>query len=203
MTPKKADEYFMWFSTQISGEIEILDAMIRREVILDFSPESLKPLENWFIPLRKYEKKSKQEIMASYANAPSFILEEMLEKRYAPTSETVELAARIALYFGEVFVKNNTDLHWGYVKTPKTDIYFNTPVIYGFSPPNMKFQAYVNTFSWCVPVYSSSPKGEQDSNTWSKWYQHWIGEKEIFWDPEYTTQKYMQIMKERQKNKNS
>jgi len=198
MSPKEAKEYFDWFKANIPNEIEKLNKVskIDKSVVLDYSPESLIALEKWFLPLRVYVKLSKKQILEDYANAPDFILQEMLIKRYAPSVRTVDLAVMVAVYFGEVFVRNNPDLYWDYVKKPKSSAYFNEPVIYGFTPPDMKFPGYVTVLSWCVPTYSNSRRGDKPKKSLYEWYKHWLENKELFWDPDYSAEK-LKILEER------
>lgn len=185
MTPKEANDYFKWFKDNISVEIENLKKVIGNSVKLDFTPESLIALENWFLPLIVFKKISKKSIRLDYSDAPDFILDEMLQNRYSPTKFTVEMSLRIAVYLGEVFIRNNSELFWDYVIKPKSDAYFNMPVIYGFTPPDMKFQPYCNVIGLCVPSYSKSRHGDYSKKPIYEWYNHWVNEKRIYWSPDY------------------
>jgi len=196
MTPKAAKEYFTWFKENIPNELDFLQKMTSSSVVLDFTPESLKVLEDWFIPMRKYVELSEKQILEDYAGAPEFILQDALQTRYAPTVGTADLGARIAIYFGEVFVRNDPDLYWDYVKKPKTDVSFNVPAIFGFSPPNMKYQDSADTFKWGMPMYSDSAKGLNWKKTWYELYQIRKNLKELYWSPDYSIEKHMQYMDE-------
>jgi hypothetical protein len=199
MTPKEAKEYFEWFKENIPAEMETLRRVVPKKISLDFSPESLIPLEKWFLPARAYKKLPKKQIMEDYANAPDYILEEMLRSRYAPTWQTVTIAAMVGVYLGEVFVRNDKDLYWGYVKKPKSDVHFNMPVVYGFSPPSMKFQASVSALSWCVPTYSTSRHGEKEKKTLYEWYKQCMHGKAVRWSSDYSPEKFMQAMEDWEK----
>ena len=119
----------------------------------------------------------------------------MLEKRWAPTVGTADLATKLGIYVGEVFIRNDSDLYWDYVKKPKKDNSFNEPVVYGFTPPNMK-PYYLNVLRMCMPFYSNSSKGEKDKKTWYEWYQHWKESKEMYYSPDYCPEKFKKIWHE-------
>ena len=201
MTPKVAQHYFEWFKENIPNEVYLLqlgmlEDPFARKIPLDYSPESLKTLYEWYLTMRKYKKLSKKQILEDFADAPDYIIQEMLVNRYAPTVGIVDLATKLAIYSGEVFIHNDSDLYWDYVKKPKTDESYNMPVIFGFSPPEMKFQACFNTFSMCMPTYSSSAKGEKDKRTWFEWHQHWMDNKEMYYSPIYSHEAFGKIWRE-------
>jgi len=195
MSPKAAKDYFAWFVDNIPNEITELQEVVGDSFILDYSPKTLIQLEEWFISKRKYVELTEEQIREDNANAPEFILQEMLVKKFAPTVESYDLGAKIAIYFGEVFIKNDSDLYWDYVKKPKNEVSFNVPVIYGFTPLDMKYQCYVNTFNWGLPLYSDSPKGTNWQNTWYEMYQLWIEDKAMYYSPDFSKEKLLQKMK--------
>ncbi|MCL2706551.1 MAG: hypothetical protein FWE97_00010 [Dehalococcoidia bacterium] len=196
MTPKVAEEYFAWFKDNIPNELANLNDAVGKPVVLDFSPDSLISLEKWFISVRKYVKLSKKQILEDFGNAPEYILQEMMQNRYAPTVGTADLGAKIAIYFGEIFTRNDSGLYWDYVKKPKSDVCFNEPVIYGFTPPNLKYKGYVSTFNWGIPLYSNSSKGTNWKGTWYEFYRIWENLKKLYWAPDYSVEKLMRQMNE-------
>lgn len=191
MTPKVAKEYFDWFKENIPNELETLRKVVKKSISLDYTPESLNLIYDWFLSVRTYIKLTKKQILEDYASAPDFILQEMLENRYVPTVQTTEIAAMIAIYFGEVFIRNDSDLYWDYVKKPKSDVCFNEPVVYGFTPPDQK-PCYVSTFNWCIPLYSNTRKGTNWDKTWYEYYLLWIENKATFYAPDFCSEKYIQ-----------
>jgi hypothetical protein len=197
MTPKAAKDYFTWFVGNIPDEMISLIEMVGSLINLDYSPESLGPLEEWFISERSYIELTDDQIREDNANAPDFILQEMLVKRFAPTVASYDLGAKIAIYFGEVFIRNDPDFYWDYIKRPKSDACFNKPVICGFSPPDTKYPAYANTFSWGLPLYSDSPKGTNWKSTWREIYQIWRENKEIYYASDDTRDKLLLQRQER------
>ena len=190
MTPKIAKEYFAWFIENIPNEMDILQQKVGDSILLDYTPESLIPLYDWYLPQRKYVKLSKRQIRKDCAGAPDYILEESLESRYAPTIGSTELGARLGIYLGEVFVRNDPDLYWDYTKKPKSDVSFNVPAICGFSPPTAKHPTYVDVVNGSTPIYSSTPRGEKEKNTFHEWYQLWTMNKAIYYDPNFCAAKY-------------
>lgn len=47
--------------------------------------------------------------------------------------DTLTLSMDIAIYFAEVFIRNFSNIEWGFVTKPKTLAYVNRPVLVGFS----------------------------------------------------------------------
>ena len=202
MTPAVAKAYFAWFKENIANEMESLQAgmlidPIAKKISLDYTPESLIPLYEWFLSVKKYKKLSEEQIREDYALAPDFILQEMLGKPYAPTIGSTDLAVKLGIYLGEVFVRNDSDLYWDYVKKPKNDVAYNRPVICGFRPPGMdKHPTYQDVLSGCMPTYSSSKHGEKDKNSFYERYQLWMDNKELFYSPVFSPELYKKIWHE-------
>ena len=60
MKPKQAKEYFEWFQSQIPERINILSEAIHeydKNIVLDYSEESLIKVWSWFVDLIEVRKK--------------------------------------------------------------------------------------------------------------------------------------------------
>ena len=205
MTPKVAKKYFEWFVENIPIVMEALQAELGDEVILDYTPKSLIPLEAWFLPKRRYVELTEKQILEDNANAPKaikdYIIQEAMESRFVPTVGTYYMAAGIGIYIREVFVKNDADLYWDYVKKPKSDVRFHEPVVNGFSPIRtdvkyMKTSYFISPFDICKAFHASSPQGAKQKNSWYDAYNLAIENKEMFYHPDYFAEMLMQKLEE-------
>ena len=133
-TAKEAKEYFEWFMGEREKRVHILSEYIKsegEEIEFDYTPESLVPLWTWFLEKIRFEKRSEEEIKEERANSPEWMQEHISEDR--PSIETLKYVLDIAVYFGEVFVRNNEGkLYWGYKTKPKRLISVNRPAVFGF-----------------------------------------------------------------------
>ena len=133
-TAKEAKEYFEWFMGEREKRVHILSEYIKsegEEMEFDYTPESLIPLWTWFLEKIRFEKRSEEELKKERAKFPEWMQEHISEDR--PSIETLKYVLDIAVYFGEVFVRNNEGkLYWGYKTKPKRLISVNRPTILGF-----------------------------------------------------------------------
>lgn len=142
---EEATNYFEWYINSIPTRIEYLKRISNLQ--LDLSPESLIPLWSWFLKQAEIENtpKAKLEELNSQIKAiPYDIASTVLEENKTQFSLQTEYILRdIAMYFGEVCVKNNQAIYWGFHTDAGKDSFANRPILMGFldrdfSPP---FQA--------------------------------------------------------------
>ena len=133
-TESEAESYFRWFIDQIKPRIEYLKNY--SGVNLDYSVESLVNIWGWFLKKARIEKTPRakiRELKRQLKNKPKEIADEILNEQSSQFSlETEYIIRDIAMYFGEVYVKNNASIAWGYHTDSKADFFANMPILVGF-----------------------------------------------------------------------
>lgn len=141
-TKEETEEYFSWYVKKIPERVQYLSTY--SGVLLDFSVNSLVDIWAWFIKSAEIEKTPQiriKELKEQLKGQPKEITDASLrENREQLTLETMYIARDIAMYYGEVFVRNNKPLYWGYHTDINKDSFANRPLIMGFedrdySPP--------------------------------------------------------------------
>lgn len=141
MNKKEAKEHFEWYVSEIPNRIKLLKMAFEAtgggtETDLNFSPESLKVLWGWFQGHISFIEKSKEQIREELTRMPDW-LQVSGGNTQKPSRDTLILAMDIAIYFGEVFVRNLLEISWGFVTKPKSLPHVNRPVLVGFSNTQM------------------------------------------------------------------
>lgn len=170
MSKKEAQEHFDWYINEIPGRLELLKNAFEftgggDKKILDFSPESLKPLWSWFILQVKMIPKSKKEIEDELRKYPKWMKDQLGTHRVS--TETLAVGMDIAKYFAEVFIKNFSGVKWGLVTKPKSYVYVNRPVLMGFKHNQMDPGNNVHVLTLKVA------DGEKNSDTLYDMYNYW------------------------------
>lgn len=133
-TKQETQEYFDWYISKIPERVQYLSTY--SGVILDYSLDSLVNIWVWFIKIAEKEKTPKiriKELKEQLKGLPKDIADAILqENREQLTLETIYIARDIALYYGEVYVRNNKPLYWGYHTDINKDSFANRPLIMGF-----------------------------------------------------------------------
>jgi hypothetical protein len=136
MTQKEAETYLNWWIAETPKRIELLTRMYvntgGKKEDLDYSPESLKKLWAWFIPFCKRQKKRKEDIDTEKSSIPPHMRGDVLISEEELHFASFRIAIDIAFYFSEVFLKNNSNLHWGLCTKPKNNVHYHKPIIIGF-----------------------------------------------------------------------
>lgn len=138
LSKSEAQKYFAWYISNLDERIRYLEAFSK--VRLDYTPESLIPLWNWFLKNAKIEKTPKarvNELEAQLAvHGRAFTKTVIANNGCQLSLKTEYIILDIAMYFGQVFVKNHPEVYWEFYTTPK-DAFTNHPVLMGF--PNEIF----------------------------------------------------------------
>ncbi len=136
MNKKEAKRHFDWYVAQIPERVNLLKQYLsivaEKEIVLDYSVNSLRTVWGLFEPEIKIVPKSKEEIELELKNAPDWLRDEIEKNSTKLARETLIVAMDIAIYFAEVFVKNNPGIYWGYYTKPKSRSSVNRPVLLGF-----------------------------------------------------------------------
>ena len=105
-------------------------------VILDYSIDSLTDIWAWFLKIAEIEKTPRiklRELKQELKNQPKEIAKEVLKEQGKQFSlETEYIMWDVAMYFGEVYIRNNPSISWGYHTDKKLDSFANMPLLVGF-----------------------------------------------------------------------
>lgn len=149
MNKKEAKEYFEWFIGNIPARIEQLkntyEGLGGKSYDLDFSVNSLRDLWEWYIKNVEIIDKSEEEILKEKEELPEWLKKDVLTIKISTT--WLAVAIDISMYLGEVLVRNNDKLEWGFVTKPKKVSHVNKPVIIGFKNDEMDvaWSLYIQT----------------------------------------------------------
>lgn len=134
MKKKEAQEYFDWFTSQVSNRIDILRKVLVKEGlndILDFSAESLVPLWEWYEKKIIFIEKETEELLDEITKQPNWMKSEILTTKVSP--ETLKYALDISIYFAEIIRRDSKGkIDWGYFSSPSKRISVNEPTLLGF-----------------------------------------------------------------------
>lgn len=126
--------YFEWYLNQIDDRVHYLQEY--SHVSLNYSVESLVYIWEWFLSVAEIEKtpkKKMKEIKKELKGQPKDIISNILNEQSKQFSlETEYIIRDIAMYFGEVYVQNNSSISWGYHTDVKRDSFANMPLLTGF-----------------------------------------------------------------------
>ena len=135
MKKKQAEQYFVWYIDTIEQRIQNLEKYINltgTHMVLDKTPNSLIELWDWFSNHIEVCTKDEQELMLELAMRPNWIKAHIMSDRRKLSLNTIMIAVDISAYFGEVFIKNNPNIYWGYLSKPKKLHGVNRPRLLGF-----------------------------------------------------------------------
>lgn len=136
-TKKEAEIYFHWYVGHIDERMEYLQQYILSKdtsVNFDFSVPSLIPVWAWYEKEIVVEHYTKRELKRQAKKYPKWIREEILSDDRKISLNTRAICLDMAIYFAEVFRRNNEDwVSWGFVTKPKSYISVNRPVLTGFN----------------------------------------------------------------------
>lgn len=135
MKKREATKYFNWFVEDIPLRIKLLRefyAGTGEDVKdLDLSPESLIKVWDWFMPFIKMTPKSPERIREEYESLPEIFKGNIEISSKELSFETLLIAHYVSIYYGEVFIQNNSELKWGFLSKPKSHMFLNEPSIMG------------------------------------------------------------------------
>lgn len=134
MKKKQAEQYFVWYIDTIEQRIKNLEKYINltgTHMVLDKTPNSLIELWDWFSNHIEVCTKDEQELMLELAMRPNWIKAHIMSDRRKLSLNTIMIAVDISAYFGEVFIKNNPNIYWGYLSKPKKLHGVNRPRLLG------------------------------------------------------------------------
>ena len=136
MKKKQAEQYCVWYIETIEQRIQNVEKYINltgTRMVLDKTPNSLIELWDWFSNHIEVCTKDEQELMLESAMRPDWIKAHIMSDRRKLSLNTIMIAVDISAYFGEVFIKNNPNIYWGYLSKPKKLHGVNRPRLLGFA----------------------------------------------------------------------
>ncbi len=177
LNEREAKEFFQWFINIIPERLKMLKSSIesndkRIASKLDFSPNSLIYLGEWFSKNISTRKRTKKEIRKEKSMLIKF--PGVKPKSWTLTGETMSLCFDIGIYLGTVFTKKFPEIKWTYVTKPKNYINRNWPLLNQFRVNWSPIRA-VTGF-----VYGLL-NGDDNSNGLKKIYNYGVKELEENW----------------------
>lgn len=133
MNKTQAEEYFVWYTSQVDFRTSQLINLIGEEGIeneLDYSVESLVSIWKWFEGKITFREISEFEYVERLAKYPEWLKPEISKE--AISYDTLVIGMDVALYFAKVVLANNATIKWGYFTKPKNIASVNQPVLMGF-----------------------------------------------------------------------
>lgn len=173
----EAENYFRWYIGKLNERVVYLQEF--SGVSLDYSVDSLNDIWAWFLKNAEIEKTPKEklcEIKKQLKKQPNEIRNVVLKEQSEQFSLQTEYIIRdIAMYFGEVFVKNNSSISWGYHCDIKKDSFANMPLLVGFEDRNFNppFKAELEPCFFVRRVACNIFDGDQKKDDLSDIYETW------------------------------
>jgi hypothetical protein len=128
----EAKDYFNWYISRIEERTQYLSDFSGIE--LNYSTNSLVVIWGWFLKNAEIEKTPSAKLDAikkQLVDSP-FLHVVLAESKEQFSLETEYIMRDIAMYYGNVFVKNHKSLYWGYYTDTKKDSFANIPLVMGF-----------------------------------------------------------------------
>lgn len=176
-TPKEAEDYFIWHKNQLKNRIEYLQNF--SGVNLNYSINSLNDIWNWFLKNAKIEKTPAikiKELKSQLKNQPREIVNDILSEQSKQFSlETEYIMRDIAMYFGELYIRNNPSISWGFHTDVKVDSFANMPLLIGFedrdfTPPfKVHFEPVFMIRGLACNLFDGEQKKEDLLDLYNKW----------------------------------
>ncbi len=139
MSNEESKLFLDWMLGNQYKRIEILVSYINatsdKYFGANFSPESLKPLGEWFVKMIEVRPKTEEEIKGEKVKKPEWLQYQIGDKEL--TEKTYSLIFDIAFYFSQVFLRNHPQIAWKIHNGGKTDIDYNQPVLVGFDKTHL------------------------------------------------------------------
>lgn len=173
MNKSEAQIHFDWYIQQIPKRIQMLSDAFEltgggNKEDLDYSPESLVKVWNWFIQNAEILRKTKEEIALETKSLPILARNDISTNKIS--TGWLSVAMDIALYFAKCIIYNYDQIKWGILTKPKDLAYVNKPVLMGFKAKiELDVSGVIN--NQVIKVVN----GEKNPNTLLGLYKTWVG----------------------------
>lgn len=139
-TKDKAEEYKSWFIGNMHERAEYVMKMCRsrssRQIQLT-SPDNLLTVWRWFRRIARTEQIPRKEIEAQRARF-GYLGESFVSKKRM-TVLTESIIRDIAMLLSVILTENYNNLYWEIVQKPKSDVWYNHPVLKGFINDSLNY----------------------------------------------------------------
>lgn len=132
LTKKQVEQFFQWFLIEKTNRVQVLSQYIDQtgeHVELDYTPNSLIPLWDWFESQIEIETRTEEKIEAQIRSLPPKWQNVVKPATTQLSQKTLAIGLDISTYFGEVLVTNNDTIRWGYRTSPKKLDGVNRPLL--------------------------------------------------------------------------
>lgn len=137
LTKAEVEICFEWFLSIIPERIDYLEK--KSKISLNYAPESLTTVWDWFLSKAKTEKTTLDLLKyreKQMTDIPKVIRDDILAGQATQLSVKSKAILRdVCIYLGEVCIKNGRNIYWGYY-TDKRDSFYNRPLLCGFVDKN-------------------------------------------------------------------
>jgi hypothetical protein len=176
MDKNEAQIYFNWYISEIPKRLEVLKGYFEfsgggSKELLDFTPESLKFLWKWYIPLLKMEKKTKEELKLELQQNPKWLKSEVLKGKFKISTQSKAIADDISIYFAEVVIKNFSQAKWGFMNKPKGYISINKPILICFTNKTPMDTGRI-VENLCLDIFDGDKSPNQLYETYCFWKKY-------------------------------
>lgn len=173
MSKKEAEVHFDWYVKEIPSRLDLLEKTHREmsnedNIVLDYSPESLIKLWQWYINNVEIEEKSDVLRKLEIEQYPEWVRINLSSQKIS--TGWMAVAMDIAIYFSEFFIKEHGTIKWGIISKPKSLAYINKPVLVGF-----KGGLALDSTNLVRVLTSKLIDGDKDDNSLLKAYRTWSG----------------------------
>ena len=135
MNRKQAVQYLNWYIEVVDERIAYLANHVHEtggDVVFDYTPESLKPLWEWFMPRVEVIPMTSDEIQKKMVGIEPWMKDCIPENMDKMSTYTWRVMYDITAYCGQVIIKNIPGIHWGCLSKPKSLLGVNEPRLLGF-----------------------------------------------------------------------
>lgn len=173
----EAEDYFNWFISNLDKRAFYLEKYSNAR--LDYSVDSLIEIWSWFLKVADIEKTPKEkldEIKVQLKGKPKNFINNIIQEQLEQfTLETEYVIRDVAMYFGEVIVRNNNSIYWGYHTDIKKDSFANRPLLMGFEDRdfNPPFQASFDPVFTVRGIACNLFDNSQNKNDLVGMYKKW------------------------------
>lgn len=156
MTPRQASENFHWFLDHIPERMDYFRARCAQDLSvpleqLNYQPESLLPVWQWFLKTAKTERTSK-EVYKSMISQIKLFGEDYVPPRQF-TVATQFILRDVGIYLAQCLLSNYPQLRWYYFTKPKSNVSAKRPLLVGFRVPAPNGNGTVDYF--CDPIVTA------------------------------------------------
>jgi len=154
---EEAKEYLNWFLNKKEERKVLLQDIAKDYFIPDYSIESLKGVYYFMKDNVSYRVRSVHEVnrLNSEINMKGV---EVSQKDLSET--TVSICFDIGVYFGEVLIKNNSQLQWTYCIAPRRHVDYGQPVIKGNTKMDLNPRRIFEVIASKFVNYKSMPEDQ-------------------------------------------